>query len=138
MYLPPATRKLIGNSLVASNRTTASTFTACTVDISCQSGYLRAIDWLDFMRYFVCTTVAEHYPDAKTKAVIISLSSICRISFQESITDADLKTLDSNVKIWIKFLKANVDKKSIRASVYTISQHYLTHLVAMIRALGPP
>ncbi|KAG2213709.1 hypothetical protein INT45_006194 [Circinella minor] len=130
-------RKTVGQSLANSRKTIPSTFSNCTIDISQQSGYLRSIDYIHLVCLIAPTLIAEMANNKDAKTTILALTSVCNITFKKIITDDDVKKLKKDVDVWSQYLKSQVDNKNINDTVFTISQHYLTHLNHIIIVMGP-
>ena len=67
----------------------------------------------------------------------MALVNICSIVFSKTITDTDIRRVDTNVNKWHTYLKTLVTSKKVKPMVFTISQHYLTHLSLFMRSMGP-
>ncbi|KAG2216617.1 hypothetical protein INT45_000417, partial [Circinella minor] len=88
-YLKPATQKKIGTAMKNSKHDLPTSFTTCTRDISSKTK-LKAIEWIDMMRYVVPTIITEHIKDKDAKKALLSLSLVSNIIFKKTITERDL------------------------------------------------
>ncbi|KAI9247212.1 hypothetical protein BDA99DRAFT_543056 [Phascolomyces articulosus] len=114
-----------------------TSFTTCTRDISFKTK-LKAIEWIDIMRYVVPTIIAEHIKDKDAKNALLSLSCKSNIIFKKTITEHDLKQLETNVWKWLNYLRHQVNQNNLKGSVFTITNHYLQYLSAFITDIGLP
>ncbi|KAG2212136.1 hypothetical protein INT45_010986 [Circinella minor] len=137
LYLPNATQELIGARIAASRNLTPSSFSGDCGDLSFQSGFYRAVDWIHFVLYIVPTIVLELYVDPATCKALIDLSTIYRYAFSREIDKDGISCLRNAVKYWIKWLEDQVNSGNISPAVFTINQHYLTHLCKTIERNGP-
>ena len=136
LYLSSGTRHEIGK-LIAESRSSASAFSGECGDISYQSGFYRATDWMHFMLYFMSTIVLEYYIDSTTRSALVDLYIIYQCALSRSITKSQIKDLKSAVQRWHKWLLDHVQAGSMSPTVWTINQHYLSHLHVTIERLGP-
>jgi hypothetical protein len=101
-----------------------------------QGGFNRAIDWIHFMRFIVCTTLLSFW-DTETQIAIIAISRICNITCQREIDDEDLVLLAACVDFWCLWLISCIKEKQLAPWVLKLNIHPLQHLCIMIEYLGP-
>ena len=87
LYLSNVEQKQIGSRIASSRHLTPSSFSGDCGDISFQSGFYRAVDWIHFMLYFVPTTVLEFYVDVETRKALTDISIIYQYAFSRYITN---------------------------------------------------
>ncbi|KAG2214179.1 hypothetical protein INT45_009563 [Circinella minor] len=137
LYLSNAEQELIGTRIASSRSLTPSSFSGDYGDISFQSGFYCAVDWIHFVLYIVPTIILEFFTDEKTRKALIDLSNIYRYGFSREIDHDEISCLRSAVKCWINWLNEQVHNGKMSASVFTINQHYLTHMCKTIERDGP-
>ena len=137
LYLSNNNQELIGTRVASSRSLTPSSFSGDCGDISCQSGFYRAVDWIHFVLYIVPTTVLDFFTDSTTRKALIDISTIYRYAFSREMGNDEISCLRTAVKCWIEWLNDQVNNEKISAAVFTINQHYLTHLCKTIERDGP-
>ncbi|KAI8136648.1 hypothetical protein BJV82DRAFT_675807 [Fennellomyces sp. T-0311] len=136
-FIKPLARRHIGKAMAELKRSLPSSLTTCTTDIS-RKKLKKSIDWIDFLRYMVPTILIEHIQNRHAKEATKALSNIFKMLFHRTITETSLRELNINVWKWLNYLRRQFEQGNIKETIFTITQHYLVHLVDMIRAMGPP
>ena len=137
LFLTTRIRNQIGASISNSKSTVPSTLDACTANISKRKG-LKSIEWINMLRFITPTIIIKHIKDHAARKATLALVQVCSIAFQKSISNGDLRKLNTDVWTWFEFLIKQVDLGNISGKIFTINQHYLRHLKEMIVAMGPP
>ncbi|KAG2208192.1 hypothetical protein INT45_010943, partial [Circinella minor] len=137
LYLTKSQRELIGSRIAGSRSLIPSSFSGDCGDISFQSGFYRAVDWIHFVLYLVPTTILEFYNANDTKQALVNLATIYRYTLSREICSDDIQKLQTAVKSWINWLKRQVRQSNILPTVFTVNVHYLTHLHKIIERIGP-
>ena len=85
LYLLNVEQKQIGSRIASSRHLTPSSFSGDCGDVSLQTGFYRAVDWIHFVLYFVPTTILEFYDDRETRKALIDISIIYQYAFSRHI-----------------------------------------------------
>ncbi|CAO3631617.1 unnamed protein product [Mucor hiemalis] len=97
---------------------------------------VRAVDYLDFLLYVVPTLLVPLLPKNKTRTAVMNLVQGCSIALQWELTEDSIVQMESCFDKWHAYLKEEITKKHLSKSVFTINNHYLSHIGATIRQAG--
>ncbi|KAG2216236.1 hypothetical protein INT45_002778 [Circinella minor] len=106
LYLLNVEQKQIGSRIASSRHLTPSSFSGDCGDVSLQTGFYRAVDWIHFV-------------------------------LSREIDENGVSCLRHAVKSWTNWLSKQVKNRKLSAAVFTINEHYLTHLCKTIEQDGP-
>lgn len=135
LSLPVFQCKAIGIQ-VPNARSFAKDFSGDCGDVYTRSGYYRAIDWLHFMMYLVPTIVVRYFK-GQTRDAILHLVRVYHVACNRELAGSDVADMETSVNKWLQWLKEQVHAKRIKGNIFTINQHYLTHLHSIANHLGP-
>ena len=136
-YLNSGTRDQVAKQMIASHCMTPKSFAGVCGDINRQAGHFRSVDWIHFVRFLVPTIVLEHIHCSSAQTALLSLVAVYDLAFRRRVNKTDCKQLKDAVVIWRNFLHKEVKSKKLTSNVFTMNQHYLTHLHYIMRYLGP-
>ncbi|KAJ1909699.1 hypothetical protein H4219_006360, partial [Mycoemilia scoparia] len=102
-----------------------------------QAGYLRAVDWVDFLLYIVPTIVAELIDDPDDVKALISLVNACSKIESWTISEQEISEVEIHINKWHRHMLLRNAEGKIGDNFFTVSQHYLTHVPYIIRHCGP-
>ncbi|KAF7720912.1 hypothetical protein EC973_005780, partial [Apophysomyces ossiformis] len=133
------TLRMIGDAVQSSRQYMPTAFQSKWNNIATDSGHYRAVDWLDFLLYVVPTIVVDSLELDETRFAVLKLILACQISLQWEITAADLSTVERNIREWQSFLLTHYSggNRTLKLPVFTIMQHYLSHIANTLHNLGP-
>ncbi|CEP17061.1 hypothetical protein [Parasitella parasitica] len=140
-YLKPKICDEIGDCLAENSATMPLIFEGILIDVFSSGSRARGVDWLLFLKYFVGTVLVDYvrYKSkisqevvAEAKKALQAVSLICSICLQHVITKEDIQHLEALIILWHNFLRTHMP-----ATVFTINQHYLVHIVTFIKKMGP-
>ena len=137
LYLSNAQQEVIGARIAASRNLTPSSFLGDCGDITVQSGFYRAVDWIHSVLYLVPTIVLEFYDDNTTRNALIAFVTIYRYAFTREVGPEEIACLRNAVKSWTDWLMHHVNDGSIHCGILTINMHYLMHLCKTVERNGP-
>ncbi|KAI8639509.1 hypothetical protein BD408DRAFT_349757 [Parasitella parasitica] len=106
-------------------------------DVISKTEGTRAVDWLDFLLYFVPTIVVPFIRNPPAQKAILSLIKGCALALQWELTDEKYLILFSHFKRWHTYLSKQVDEHNVSRSVFRPVMRYLTHIPLVVRRLGP-
>lgn len=144
LHLQKKNVDLIGDNVAEEGKKIPSIFEGEFKDILRNSSKVRGVDYLVFLKYVVPTFVIEQLKyqleqenteddDIKeTIEALESISLICSIINQYTISEKELEILENHINIWLDFYKKYIPKEQ-----YNINIHYLTHIVDIIKIMGP-
>ncbi|CAO3618584.1 unnamed protein product [Mucor hiemalis] len=97
---------------------------------------VRAVDYLDFLLFVVPTLLVPLLQKNKTRTAVMNLVQGCSIALQWELTEDSIVQMESCFDKWHAYLKEEITKKHLSKSVFTINNHYLSHIGATIRQAG--
>ncbi len=155
----PAIIKELGERFAeVQSHVSLNSFEGVFMNLSSRGGHARAVDWQMLLVYLlpnlVCegilkmasssstrntrvsaSTVDDSLIENKLKdtvAAVRCLSSACALALQYEISVEDLEEIEHKIQVWTSFIKENMPP-----NVHTVTQHYLQHVVYIIKQLGP-
>lgn len=147
LYLKPRYQKEIAENLQDQCRFLPSIFEGDLKDLVTNLKNVRGVDYMVFLKFVVPTLLVEQLQvqednkkvrkqkkeDVKIAITALNaISKVCCIATQHVITNDELLEIDRLVIVWQDFLRSNMP-----ANVFSINQHYLSHLTDVIREVGP-
>ncbi|OAD71059.1 hypothetical protein PHYBLDRAFT_148277 [Phycomyces blakesleeanus NRRL 1555(-)] len=96
----------------------------------------RAVDWLDFLLYIALLFVVPFLPNRAVKTAVLSLVKGCALALQWTLTLELLDKMDVHFKHWHHYLLQQVQNKTISLSVFRPVQHYLVHILFIVKQLS--
>lgn len=127
----------IGELIEESKETVPVIFNSKWVDPVKNSGGNRSVDYLNFLLYQLPTCFVPNLSCKRTQVPLLNLIKACQLCSEWSILSQDLELIETYFKNWLMFLKSEVENQTIHAGVLKPTQHYLLHVVSIIRSNGP-
>ncbi|KAJ1909490.1 hypothetical protein H4219_006396, partial [Mycoemilia scoparia] len=137
LFLDNTTCKEISKIISNSKSSIPTTFHGYEKNINNQSGYLRAVDWIDFLLHVVLTIVVGLMDNIEDCMALMCLVKACSLIQKWHITEKEIDIVEKLIRKWNSHLKLRHDQEKVDISLFTISHHYLTHVPEIIRHYGP-
>ncbi|KAL9553099.1 hypothetical protein MBANPS3_003442 [Mucor bainieri] len=97
----------------------------------------KAVDICDYFLHVVPTMFVPELVDAGARTALIALTRGRAIALSWEITANDLVEMDQCLNKFFVYCNQQTAAENLSRAVYTPMLHYLTHLSATIRSLGP-
>ncbi|SAM04433.1 hypothetical protein [Absidia glauca] len=97
----------------------------------------RSVDYLALISYVVPALFVAELRTAEAKHALLSVVKFLQLAQLRSITEQQLNIMDEHLQVWNDYLQAQVNDQKLTITVYKPNYHYLQHVTAMIRQLGP-
>jgi hypothetical protein len=97
---------------------------------------MRGIDWISLVSYILPALLVPLLGVDAATALMAFIKVVQRTQLME-IDDIDLDELDSDLDEWNDFIKKNIADGIVKNSFSTPNHHYLQHITATIKQLGP-
>ncbi|SAM02737.1 hypothetical protein [Absidia glauca] len=97
----------------------------------------RAVDYLAIVTYAIPALFVNEMVNGEAKHALKSIVKFLQLAQLRSISDQQLDDMDRYLQAWNDFLQAQVDDNKYDITVFKPNYHYLQHITAMIRQLGP-
>ncbi|KAI8326765.1 hypothetical protein EDC96DRAFT_581302 [Choanephora cucurbitarum] len=130
------------SDIIKNQTTMPSVFSGEFKEFLNPSAQIRGVDWSLFLQFVVPTLVVEQIqiqqskrptmPAETTKKIITALcqiSRICGIATKCDIDEEEIAVLDKLIDEWLAFVFDHLKPES-----FTVNQHYLAHLVELLKA----
>lgn len=150
------TMTTIGQQIKLSKPRVPLLFEGCWDD---QFGLYRAVDWQDFLTVVVPLIILSCLEDDNAKEHIMNLVNGCILALERVLSSADLIEMERYCyrwvyclfliikltcqcvfryfKKWHDFLRSQIAMGRINERVFTINNHYLSHIKYIIQEMGP-
>jgi hypothetical protein len=127
----------IGLAMEKSKQYIPSVFSGNWSNVKNHHGNYRAVDWFDFLLFVVPTLIIPNLRNQASAYAVNCLVQGISIAASWAVRSNELPMMSALFQAWHVFLKHQVDQKSLAMKVFTITQHYLTHIEFIIKKMGP-
>ncbi|OAD67741.1 hypothetical protein PHYBLDRAFT_174069 [Phycomyces blakesleeanus NRRL 1555(-)] len=86
---------------------------------------VRAINYIDFLLYAIPTLLVPLFSKAATRKALLALS----------LNEELIVEMENHFSIWHQFLQVEISKNSLSISVFSLVNHYLTHIGYITRKM---
>ncbi|ORY97169.1 hypothetical protein BCR43DRAFT_413758, partial [Syncephalastrum racemosum] len=128
--------RMIDRCIAESRPLIPSTFSGNVKSLS-DDGFLRAVDWIHILRFIVPTVIVDSIKDKTCQATLNNIAQISNILCHPQVDTSSISVLHECITYWHQFLLDLTTKSCLHQGVFTINQHFLTHIPKLLHCMGP-
>ncbi|SAM00067.1 hypothetical protein [Absidia glauca] len=98
----------------------------------------RAVDWIDIARFAIPALFVGKFQDHGARVAMLSIVAFIQTVLHKDLQATQLVNMKRSLEVWTTYLLNQVDEGKLPVSVFTPNEHYLQHIIEIIKRLGPP
>ncbi|ORY94091.1 hypothetical protein BCR43DRAFT_417898, partial [Syncephalastrum racemosum] len=128
--------RMVDRCIAESQPLIPSTFSGNVKSLS-DDGFLRAVDWIHILRFIVPTVIVDSIKDKTCQAALNNIAQISNVLCHPQVDTSSISVLHECITYWHQFLLDLTTRSCLHQGVFTINQHFLTHIPKLLHCMGP-